>query len=166
MPTVQNSPAAMVAEVNALASRAGSAVELMAQIAEKLNRSLVRYNWVGFYRLEDRANSEPVLVRGPHAGTIATFLEIPLSRGVCGAAAHSGETIILNDVAEDRRYISRDLSTRSELVVPYFVNGRAVGIMDVNSHFPQAFTADDRMLCETVAHLVGNFIAKRGDQAA
>ncbi len=166
MHAAQNSPAAMLTEVNALAARATTATELMTQIAEKLNRSLVRYNWVGFYRIEDYPNSERVLVRGPHAGTIATFLEIPLSRGVCGAAGSSGETILLNDVAEDSRYISRDLSTQSELVVPFSVDGHVAGIMDVNSHFPQAFTDDDRMLCESVAHLVGSFIARRGDQAA
>ena len=166
MPSAQTSPAALVAELNALAAKADSAAELMMQIAEKLNRSLLRYNWVGFYRIEDRAHSERVLVRGPHAGTIATFLEIPLSRGVCGATARSGETILLNDVTEDRRYISRDLSTRSELVVSYCVDGKPAGIMDVNSHFPQAFTTDDLMLCESVAHLVGSFIARRGDRAA
>ena len=166
MHSAQSSPAAMVAVVNALATRAGTATELMTLIAETLNRSLVRYNWVGFYRIEDRADSERILVRGPHAGTIATFLEIPLSRGVCGAVACSGETILLNDVAEDSRYISRDLSTQSELVVAFCVDGQLAGIMDVNSHFPQAFTDDDRMLCETVAHLVGNFIGRRGDRAA
>jgi len=166
MHSAQISPAAVVAELNALASQARTATELMSQIAEKLNRSLVRYNWVGFYRIEDGADGERVLVRGPHAGTIATFLEIPLSCGVCGAAARTGETILLNDVAEDSRYISSDLSTQSELVVPFSVGGEVAGIMDVNSHFPQAFTNDDRMICESVAHLVGNFIARRGDRAA
>ena len=156
----------MVAELNAIAAQAGTAVELMSQVAEKLNRSLVRYNWVGFYTIEDRADGERILVRGPHAGTIATFLEIPLSRGICGAAARTGETILLNDVAEDSRYLSSDLSTKSELVVPFLVDGEVAGIMDVNSHFPQAFTDGDRMLCESAAHLVGKFIAKRRDEAA
>lgn len=160
------SPAAMVAELNTLAAQAGTATELMSQFAEKLNRSLVRYNWVGFYRIEERADGERLLVRGPHAGTIATFLEIPLNRGICGAAATTGETILLNDVAEDSRYLSSDLSTKSELVVPFSVNGEVVGIMDVNSHFPQAFTDYDRMLCESAAHLVGHFIALHRDQAA
>lgn len=166
MHSAQISAAAMVAELNSLAARAGTPAELMSQIAEKLNRSLVRYNWVGFYTIEERAGGERILVRGPHAGTIATFLEIPLSRGVCGAAATTGETILLNDVAEDSRYVSRDLSTKSELVTPVLVDGDVAGIMDVNSHFPQAFTDDDRMLCESAAHLVGKFIAKRRDEAA
>jgi len=166
MHSAQNSPAALLAELNALAAGAGTAAELMSQVAEKLNRSLVRYNWVGFYTIEDGVDGERVMVRGQHAGTIATFLEIPLSRGVCGAAASSGETIQLNDVAEDSRYISRDLSTQSELVVPFSVGGQVAGILDVNSHFPQAFTNDDRMLCESAAHLVGDFIAKSGHRAA
>ena len=156
----------MVTELNTLAAEAVTAAELMLRVAEKLNRSLLRYNWVGFYRIETRPNSERVLVRGPYSGTIATFLEIPLSRGVCGVAARTGRTILLNDVSEDSRYISRDLSTQSELVVPLSVGGRIAGVMDVNSHFPQAFTDDDRMLCESAAHVVGNFIARRGDRAA
>jgi L-methionine (R)-S-oxide reductase len=158
----QNSPASLLTELNMLAARARTTTELMTQIAEKLNATLLRYNWVGFYRIEARPPGVPVLVRGPHAGTIATFLEIPLSRGVCGAAASSGETILLSDVADDPRYISRDLSTLSELVAPFSVRGKVAGILDVNSHFPRAFGGDDRLLCESVAHLVGSFLSEHG----
>ena len=106
---------------------------------------------------------EPVLKLGPFAGTIATYAEIPLSQGVCGAAASCGETILLSKVADDARYISRDLSTRSEIVVPFSVHGKIVGILDVNSHFPEAFAIADRQLCENAAYLVGKFISERGD---
>jgi GAF domain-containing protein len=134
----------------------------MTQIAEKLNFSLLRYNWVGFYKLEKRPSGETVLARGPFAGTITTYEEIPLSQGVCGAAASSGETILLSHVAADSRYISRDLSTLSEIVVPFLVHGKVGGILDVNSHFPDAFTFADRQLCENAAYLVGKFISERG----
>jgi GAF domain-containing protein len=85
-----------------------------------------------------------------------------LTQGVCGAAATSGQTILLTDVAADPRYISRDLSTRSEMVVPFSVNGKVAGILDVNSHFPDAFAPADRQLCENAAATVGRFIAERG----
>jgi L-methionine (R)-S-oxide reductase len=162
MVTGNHSQAPLLAELSMLAATASTATELMTQIAEKLNFSLLRYNWVGFYKIEMRPGGESVLVLGPFAGTIAAYSEIPLSQGVCGAAASSGETILLSKVAADPRYISRDLSTRSEIVVPFSVHGKVAGILDVNSHFPDAFAVADRQLCETAAYLIGRFISDRG----
>ena len=141
MAAPNNSQAPLLAELSILAATAGTATELMTQIAEKLNFSLLRYNWVGFYRIEHRPGGEPVLKLGPFAGTIATYPEIPLNQGVCGAAATSGETILLSKVADDPRYISRDLSTRSELVVPFSVHGKVCR----NSRRKQPFS---RCLCD------------------
>lgn len=163
MAATNNSQAPLLAQLSIMAATAGTATELMTQIAEKLNFSLLRYNWVGFYRIVHRHGGEPVLKLGPFAGTMATYAEIPLSQGVCGAAASCGETILLSKVADDARYISRDLSTRSEIVVPFSVQGKIVGILDVNSHFPEAFALADRQLCENAAYLVGKFISERGD---
>ncbi len=149
-------------ELSACAASAYTSTELMTQIAEKLNFSMLRYNWVGFYWIESRVVGEGVLVLGPFAGTINTYDEIPLGQGVCGAAATSGETILVTDAAADPRYISRDGSARSELVVPIFVNGKVAGILDVNSHFAAAFDREDRQLCESAAELVGRFISSHG----
>src|ERR1700687_6135790 len=99
MAAAQNSQAPLLAELSTLHATAGTATELMTRIAEKLNCSLLRYNWVGFYKLESRPGGEAVLARGPFAGTIVTYPEISLSQGVCGAAASSGETILLSHVA-------------------------------------------------------------------
>jgi L-methionine (R)-S-oxide reductase len=162
MSAAQNSQAPLLAEISVLAATASTATELMTQIAEKLNFSLLRYNWVGFYMIETRPSGERVLVLGPFAGTIVTYSEIPLAQGVCGAAALSGETILLTNVAADPRYISRDLSTRSEIVVPFSVRGKIAGILDVNSHFSDAFALADRQLCENAASTVGRFISERG----
>jgi L-methionine (R)-S-oxide reductase len=162
MASTHTSQAPLLAKLSVLAATAGTATELMTQIAEKLNFSMLRYNWVGFYKIEARPSGERVLVLGPFAGTIVTYSEIPLGQGVCGAAASSGETILLTNVAADPRYISRDLSTRSEMVVPFSVHGKVTGILDVNSHFPDAFDLADRELCETAASSVGRFISERG----
>ena len=161
MVAVRNSHAPLLAKLSVLAATADNATELMTSIVEKLNISLLRYNWVGFYSIQKRAGGEPVLVLGPFAGTLAAYSEIPLSQGVCGAAATSGETILLNKVDADARYISRDLSTKSEMVVPFSVHGSVAGILDVNSHFPEAFALADRQLCENAAHLVGRFLSER-----
>ncbi len=150
---------ALRVELSALAASAYTATELMTQITERLNFSMLRYNWVGFYWIEKRPG-ESFLVLGPFAGTINTYSEIPLGQGVCGAAANSGETILVTDIATDPRYISRDESAKSELVVPVFVHGKVAGILDVNSHFTNAFAPEDRQLCESAAELVGRFIAE------
>jgi L-methionine (R)-S-oxide reductase len=162
MAAANNSQAPLLAALSILAATAGTATELMTKIAEKLNFSLLRYNWVGFYKIDHGPGGESVLKLGPFAGTIAAYPEIPLSQGVCGAAASSGETILLSKVAADPRYISRDLSTRSEIVVPFSVHARVAGILDVNSHFPDAFALADRQLCENAAYLVGKLISERG----
>jgi GAF domain-containing protein len=162
MAAANNSHAPILTELNTLSITASTATELMTRIAEKLNASLLRYNWVGFYKLESRPGGEPVLALGPFSGTVVTYPEIPVSQGICGAAARSGETILLSHVAGDSRYISKDLSTLSEIVVPFSVHGKVAGILDVNSHFPDAFSSADRQLCENAAYLVGRFISERG----
>jgi GAF domain-containing protein len=159
MVTAQTTHASLRVELSAFAARAYTATELMTQIVERLNIAMLRYNWVGFYLIERRAIGEGVLALGPFAGTINTYAEIPLGQGVCGVAATSGETILVTNVAADPRYISRDQSAKSELVVPIFVHGKIVGILDVNSHFAAAFDSEDRQLCEHAAELVGRFIA-------
>jgi L-methionine (R)-S-oxide reductase len=163
MASAHSSQAPLLAQLSVLAATASTATELMTQMAEKLNFSLLRYNWVGFYKIEKRPGGQGVLRLGPYAGTITAYSEIPLGQGVCGAAASSGETILLSKVSDDPRYISRDLSTLSEIVAPFSVHGKVAGILDVNSHFAEAFTHADRQLCEHAAYLVGRFISDRGD---
>ena len=65
---------------------------------------------------------------------------IPLNQGICGAAASSGQTVVVDDVSTDPRYLACSLETKSEIVVPIFVDGKVVGELDIDSHFPAAFT--------------------------
>jgi GAF domain-containing protein len=162
MIVAQSNHSLLRVELSACAVSSHTATELMTQIAEKLNFSLLRYNWVGFYLIANRRAGDGVLVLGPFAGTINTYAEIPLSQGICGAVATSGQTVLVNDSATDSRYISRDGSAKSELVVPIFVHGSVAGILDVNSHFKGAFGAEDRQLCEGAAEVVGRFISIHG----
>jgi len=72
-----------------------------------------------------------------------------------GAAASSGKTVVVDDVNSDPRYLACSTETKSEIVVPVFVNGKVVGELDIDSHFPAAFSAEDRQLVEHCAALVG-----------
>ena len=80
--------------------------------------------------------------------------KIPIGQGICGAAAASGVTEIVDDVNADGRYLACFVSTRSEIVVPIAFEGRVVGEIDIDSDVPAAFGPDDRAFLERVALLV------------
>jgi L-methionine (R)-S-oxide reductase len=149
----------LIPKLNALATGATSAQDLMAAIVKLLHQELLKYNWVGFYMLE-KENQQDILVLGAFRGTMTPHTRIPLNQGICGAAASSGKTVVVDDVNADSRYLACSLETKSEIVVPIFVNKKVVGELDIDSHFLAAFTPDDRRLCEHAAAIVGAWIEK------
>src|SRR5215468_252634 len=134
-------------EVARLATNAGSAHELMTRMVALLHEQMLKYNWVGFYML-DEAAQPPVLVLGPFQGAMTPHTRIPLNQGICGAAASTGKTVVVDDVSKDPRYLACSVETKSEIVVPVFANVRVVGELDIDSHFPAAFGQDDQELVE------------------
>jgi L-methionine (R)-S-oxide reductase len=146
-------------ELNALASCATSAQELMEGITKLLHQKMLRYNWVGFYMLE-KEGKQDMLVLGPFRGTMTPHTRIPLNQGICGAAASTGKTIVIDDVSADSRYLACSLETKSEIVVPVFVEKKVVGELDIDSHFLAAFSADDRTICEHAAAVLGRWLEK------
>ena len=87
---------------------------------------------------------------------------IPLNQGICGAAASSGQTIVVDDVSRDSRYLACSLETKSEIVVPVFAHGKVVGELDIDSHFPAAFTPEDQEFVQHCATLVGTKLEAAG----
>jgi GAF domain-containing protein len=147
-------------ELPRLSSEARSADQLMDEITRLLFDKMLKYNWVGFYMLEPGADP-PMLVLGHFQGAMTPHTRIPLNQGICGAAASSGKTVIVDDVRSDPRYLACSVETKSEIVVPVFAHGQVVGELDIDSHFPAAFGFEDRELVEYCAQLVG----KRLEQA-
>ena len=141
--------------IDRLHAEACSADELMKGITVLLNQYMLKYNWVGFYMLEPGAHP-PVLVLGHYQGAMTPHTRIPLNQGICGAAASSGKTVVVDDVSQDSRYLACSLETKSEIVVPIFVHGNVAGELDLDSHFPAAFGSEDRELIEYCAQLVSN----------
>jgi L-methionine (R)-S-oxide reductase len=141
-------------EISKLAKTARSAPELMQSMARLLHDRMLKYNWVGFYMLEPGADP-PVLVLGAFEGAMTPHTRIPLNQGICGAAASSGQTVVVDDVNKDPRYLACSLETKSEIVVPVFVHGKVVGELDIDSHFPAAFTSEHQALVQHCAKLVG-----------
>jgi L-methionine (R)-S-oxide reductase len=135
----------------------------MTKIVGLLHHRMLKYNWVGFYMLEAGAQP-PMLVLGAFDGAMTPHTRIPLNEGICGAAASSGLTVVVDDVKKDPRYLACSLETKSEIVVPIFVRGKVVGELDIDSHFPAAFSLEDRQLVEHCAALIGKKMESSGSK--
>jgi L-methionine (R)-S-oxide reductase len=146
-------------ELAELAKEAKSAHALMSEIVKLLQQRMLKYNWVGFYILESSLGQPPVLVLGPFQGAMTPNTRISLHQGICGAAASTGKTVVVDDVSKDNRYLACSHETKSEIVVPIFVRGKVVGELDIDSHFLAAFKEEDRELVEYCANLVGQRLA-------
>jgi L-methionine (R)-S-oxide reductase len=162
MNTANIVPAGLVPSLDALAGEATTASGLMTAIVALMHEKLQNYNWVGFYMLE-KNGAEDMLVLGPFRGAATPHTRIPLNQGICGAAASSGVTVVIDDVGTDPRYLACSLETKSEIVVPIFVKGKVVGELDIDSHVPAAFGGEDRRLCEHAAALVGTWLERHAE---
>ena len=117
-----------------------------------LLRSMVaHFNWVGIYL---KRGNDLVLTAwdGPQA---TQHVRIPIGQGICGLAARTGETVIVDDVTADPRYLACFPETRAEIVVPIFGQSGVIGEIDIDSDTHAAFTAADQALLERVAQLLG-----------
>ncbi|WP_370251871.1 GAF domain-containing protein [Nioella sp.] len=114
-------------------------VALMATIVCELHHADERFDWTGFYRV-----TEPGLLKiGPYQGGHGC-LQIPFDRGVCGAAARTGEVQLVPDVDAFPGHIACASSTRSELVLPVRNSqGDIIAVLDIDSDKPDAFTEAD-----------------------
>jgi GAF domain-containing protein len=131
---------------------------LMKPMAQRLHETMTRYNWVGFY-LVDPADAGILLV-GPFAGSFTPNARIPLHTGLCGAAASSGQTVVVDDVSKDPRYLSGSPMVNSEIVVPIFVKGKLAAELDIESYFAGTFTKSEQDFVEACAAIVGRYIEK------
>jgi L-methionine (R)-S-oxide reductase len=144
-------------EVNGRSARATTA--LMEQVAHRLHEAMTRYNWVGFYLMDP--SSQDALMLGPYAGSFMPTLRIPLDKGLCGAAATSGKTVVVNNVKADSRYLGSDL-VKANIVVPIFTKKRVAAELCIESYFADTFTAAEQTFIESCAALVGRALEKNG----
>jgi GAF domain-containing protein len=146
----------ILAHVDAVIREAGDPLRVMARVVEILKREMPHYSWVGIYLLDGNE-----LVLGPFLGKPSPHTRIPIGSGICGAAARERETIIVDDVNADPRYLACSLETKSEIVVPIMTGPRVLGEIDIDSDQPAAFGRDDKRLLEAVASLLAPVLEKR-----
>ena len=129
----------LAATLAALTEGETDVVSLMATVACEVHHADDRFDWTGFYRV-----TAPELLKiGPYQGGHGCLV-IPFSRGVCGAAARTGEVQLVDDVNAFEGHIACATSTQSELVLPVWNQaGTLLGVFDIDSDQPAAFTQDD-----------------------
>ncbi len=128
-------------EISAVLEGERNITARMATISNILHHGFDHYFWTGFYCVDPDKPDE--LVIGPYQGTMGC-LRIPFGRGVCGAAAASGETLIVEDVHAFPGHIACDARSRSEIVVPVCDSkGRLLAVFDVDSDQPAMFDSID-----------------------
>ncbi|MEE8611274.1 MAG: GAF domain-containing protein [Sphingomonas aquatilis] len=134
----------LLGALDALTADEPDAIANMANAAALVWQYLPDLNWAGFYRM---VGGE--LVLGPFQGK-AACIRIPLGKGVCGTAAATRETQLVEDVHAFPGHIACDAASRSELVVPIVHDGRLIGVLDLDSPEPARFDAEDAAGCEAL----------------
>lgn len=109
------------------------------------------FDWVGFYLADPEAERE--LVLGPFVGEATDHVRIPFGKGICGQAAETEETFVVQDVDEADNYLSCSPDVKSEIVVPVMKNNKFVAELDIDSHTRNAISDEHRVLCEKVCDL-------------
>jgi len=133
------------AQLSALLAGEADLIANAANTSALIAALLPDLNWAGFYFLQGHE-----LVLGPFQGKPAC-VRIPLGKGVCGTAAATRQTQLVDDVHSFPGHIACDAASRSELVVPLMVGDRLIGVLDLDSPNPARFDADDRAGVEALA---------------
>jgi len=107
------------------------------------------YNWTGFYLMRGG-----VLEVGPYIGPETPHTRIELNQGICGAAASQKQSIIVNDVNSDPRFLACSVTTRSEIVTPLMDGDNCLGEIDIDSNQPNFFTTKDKEMLEAIAEQI------------
>lgn len=125
-------------------------------LCQLLKDRVAHYDWVGFYFVNPDAERE--LILGPYAGAPTEHTRIPFGRGICGQAAATEQTFIVQDVANESNYLSCSADVRSEIVLPILKGDAILGELDIDSHQLAPFTDEDERclgaICDRVAALL------------
>ena len=143
----------LLAALDALTADERDPIANMANAAALVWEYLPDLNWAGFYRLVP-SDQGGELVLGPFQGKVAC-IRIPVGKGVCGAAAATLTTQLVEDVHAFPGHIACDAASRSELVVPVTKDGKLIAVLDLDSPEPARFDAQDSAGCEALAALLG-----------
>lgn len=147
----------LLQEFQTYAMTATSAQSVMELMAKRLHEKMTRYNWVGFYLVDP---TDPgYLIVGPFSGSFTPNARIPLNTGLCGAAATTGQVVVVQDVTADPRYLPGSSMVKSEIVVPIFSGKKLLAELDVESYFADTFPKEEQEFIEACAAVTAPYLA-------
>ena len=126
--------------------------EKLKSVCLLLKENVPHYNWVGFYQVDMKNRDE--LILGPYEGEPTEHVRIPFGKGICGQAAKTKTTFLVQDVSKETNYLSCGSNVKSEIVVPIFKNGQIVAELDIDSHALSPFTKEDKTFLNAIAKMV------------
>lgn len=130
--------------------------EKLQQICELLAKEIDVFDWVGFYLVDPDADRE--LVLGPFVGESTDHTRIPFGKGICGQAAETNETFVVQDVSKADNYLACSIHVKAEIVVPVKRDGEFVAELDIDSHTKDSITEEHRLMLEKVCDQVSGLL--------
>ena len=131
---------------------------MLQKICDYLSQNSDNCDWVGYYLVDPASPRE--LVLGPFSGEPTEHRRIPFGEGICGQAAQTERTFVVDDVEKEDNYLSCSPEVRSEIVVPVFHEGILAGELDVDSHQESAFSDKHRAFLEWVADATSALVSR------
>ena len=144
----------LVEAVKEVIRNEGKRDEKLMQICLLLHENVDKYDWVGFYLADPNADRE--LILGPYVGAETNHTDIPFGTGICGQAAETLETFVVDDVQAESNYLSCGAAVKSEIVIPILKDGKFVAELDIDSHTRAAITPKDQEMLEAIANLTAS----------
>lgn len=126
--------------------------EKLQDVCQLLADEVDIFDWVGFYIVDPKADRE--LVLGPYVGEETDHTRIPFGTGICGQAADTEETFVVQDVSKAENYLACSVDVKSEIVVPVMKDNTFVAELDIDSHTKNAITDRHRKLLEEICEII------------
>ncbi len=141
------------ASIQGIIEKNNSVDETLQDICVFLQKTVKKYNWVGFYF---RNGAKEELILRQFAGEPTNHTIIPFGKGICGQVAASNQNFVVPDVSAQDNYIACSFAVKSEIVIPIFVDSKNIGQIDIDSHSINAFTAGDENFLVTINQLLAD----------
>lgn len=142
----------LIDRTKSIVSGAGTRDEKLKQVCSMLQEHVEVFDWVGFYLVDHAADRE--LVLGPYVGEETDHTRIPFGKGICGQAANSLETFVVQDVSKEDNYLACSMEVQAEIVIPVMKNDTFVAELDIDSHTKNSITGEHREMLEEICDIV------------
>lgn len=146
------SPNSLIPKVHAIADGPGTRDEKLLAVCTLIQDSLSDYDWVGFYLVDPTQHR--MLKLGPYVGAPTDHVFIPFGTGICGQAAETLETFVIDDVNAQSNYLACSIDVKSEIVVPIMKGEEFIGELDIDSHRLARFGPEDQAAMEAVCVII------------